>query len=63
MRLNAYLTLFNDSHFESAKKFESDEEVMVLYNGDSSREMLFRIIEGYRKCHELTVYWYTPKKI
>lgn len=54
-----YLCVFNDTHFKSVKEFWGDEEVMALCDGASSDEVLHRIIEGYRKCHEtngLSVY-------
>lgn len=54
-----YLCVFNNSNLESVKEFWGDEEVMALCDGASSDDVLLRIIEGYRKCHEnngLSVY-------
>jgi ribosomal-protein-alanine N-acetyltransferase len=54
-----YLCVFNDSYLESVKEFWGDEEVMALCDGASSDNVLLRIIDGYRKCHEtnrLSVY-------
>jgi len=48
-----YLCVFNDSHLDSVKEFWDDEEVMALCDGSSSSNVLVRVIEGYRKCHEI----------
>ena len=48
-----YLCVFNDSHLDAVKKFWGDEEVMALCDGASSSDVLGRVIEGYRKCHEI----------
>ena len=48
-----YLCVFNNSNLESVKEFWGDEEVMALCDGASSDDVLLRIIEGYRKCHEI----------
>jgi len=53
------LYVFNDSHLESVKKFWGDEEIMALCDDASTDDVLPRIINGYRKCHEtnrLSVY-------
>ncbi|MGE8203364.1 GNAT family N-acetyltransferase [Heyndrickxia sp. NPDC080065] len=54
-----YLCVFNDSYLNSVEEFWGDEEVMALCNGASSKDVILRVINGYRRCHEansLSVY-------
>ncbi|MEK4486673.1 GNAT family N-acetyltransferase [Psychrobacillus sp. FSL H8-0484] len=48
-----YLCVFEDAHLESTKQFWGDEEVMTLCAGPASHEVLHKVIEGYRKCHNV----------
>ncbi len=46
------LYVLDDSHLGATKEFWGDEEVMALCDGASSRDVLPRVIDGYRICHE-----------
>lgn len=48
-----YLCVLEDAHLESAIQFWGDEEVMALCDGATSHNIIDKIIEGYRKCHEI----------
>ncbi|MEI4769336.1 GNAT family N-acetyltransferase [Psychrobacillus sp. FJAT-51614] len=48
-----YLCVFEDSQIESAKNFWGDKEVMALCDGPTPHELLLKVIEGYRKCHDV----------
>ena len=50
-RLN--LCVFDASHLEAVKDFWGDDDVMQLCNGATSHEKLLKVIDAYRKCHEV----------
>ncbi|TQR19860.1 GNAT family N-acetyltransferase [Psychrobacillus vulpis] len=47
------LCVFEESHLESSKQFWGNEEVMVQCNGASPHDVLLKVIQAYRKCHEI----------
>lgn len=48
-----YLCLFEESHTEATKEFWGNAEVMRFCNGAVPHEYLSKVINKYRKCHEL----------
>lgn len=48
-----YLCVFEESYLESAKDFWGDEDVMKLCAGATTHDLLLKVIEAYRKCHEV----------
>lgn len=54
-----FLCKFDESYAEAAKEFWGDEDVMALCNGATPHDIILKVIDGYRRCHEengLSVY-------
>lgn len=53
------LCVFEEEYLEQVQEFWGDEEVMALCNGAISQDVILKVINVYRKCHEthgLSVY-------